>query len=66
MEQETSRNKGSRTIGFVAEGRLHRVSKENNVLSFATYTINEDKRSFNKLSSFKHQGKCAFVPLVPK
>lgn len=57
MEQEASEKIGSRTIGFVAEGRLLRVSKENNFLRFAAYTITEDRTSFDKLSAFKHQCK---------
>jgi hypothetical protein len=55
MEQEASGKLGSRMIGLVAEGRLLRVSKENNLLRFATYTIAEDRTSFDKLSAFKHQ-----------
>jgi hypothetical protein len=57
MEQEASGKLGSRMIGLVAEGRLLRVSKENNLLRFATYTIAEDRTSFDKLSAFKHQRK---------
>lgn len=58
MDQEASGKVGTRTIGLVAEGRLLRVSKDNNLLRFAAYTIAEDRKSFDKLSGFKHQRKC--------